>query len=238
MSSVTTRPPAVESNGHGATSPGRGSSGGHQPDTGGGANTTRWMWTWITIGILVVLVVIGFLIAISSALSSINGNLAEADDAVTGAGGNVEPLPGQVEQVNGSLSSIDQELTAVPGQADEIIAGLTSVRDHLRSVDASLVNTSGTLQGTSGSLQDTSGVLVQVRDLASSIEATLEAAESPGDNLGASDIFERVATANGVLQSVKNDTGNVMPQLVSVNRHLESICEGVPTGAVQGGSEC
>lgn len=236
MSSVMTRPPSVQGNG-GEAAYGR-PSGGYQPDSGGGANIARWMWTWITIGLLVVLVVIGFLLAITSALQSIDGNLAEADASVTGAGGNVEPLPGQVEQVNGSLSSIDSELAAVPGQADEIIAALTSVRDHLVSVDSSLIDTTGVLQGTSASLVDTSGTLVSVRDLASSIEGVLESAESPGDNLGSSDIFERVATANGILQPVKNDTGNIIPQLVSVNGHLTSICNGVPPVLAAGGGEC
>lgn len=217
--SVLTRPPAVEQRSEAPRPSSRGSD----------ANVSRWMWTWITIGILVVLVVIAFLIAISNALSSIDDNLFEASAAVSGAGSDVDPLPSQVEMVNTTLTGIDTELAGVPGQADAIIAGLTSIRDRLSQVDGSLANTSGVLGTTSNSLVSTSGVLADVRELAAAIEATLESAESPADNLGASDIFERVAVANGVLQTAKGDTGNILARLVEVNGHLQSICEGLPT---------
>ncbi len=234
MSSTMTRPSVPGAgNGFGAPPP----SGRRSTSSDTSAIVQRWMWTWITIGLLVVLVVIGFLIAITNSLASIDDNLFEADSAVTGAGGDVEPLPGQVAMVNETLAGIDTELAAVPGQADEIIAALTSVRDSLVAVDASLVDTSGTLSGTSGSLVDTDGVLARVLALAGDIEGVLESAESPDNNDGTSDIFQRVATANGVLQPAKDDTGNIIPQLESVNTHLESICNGLPTGLITGG-EC
>lgn len=56
-----------------------------------GANAlTRWMWTWVAIGVLVVLVVVGFLVGIVASLENIDTNLAEASSAVSGAGSDVK----------------------------------------------------------------------------------------------------------------------------------------------------
>ncbi|HKY75622.1 MAG TPA: hypothetical protein VJS45_05765, partial [Acidimicrobiia bacterium] len=54
---------------------------------------TRWMWVWVFIGLLVVTVVVAFLMGIVSALQSIDSALGVADRSVTGAGGDVVPLP-------------------------------------------------------------------------------------------------------------------------------------------------
>lgn len=207
-----------------------GAGGDATPDFAGAANT-RWMWTWITIAILVLLVVIGFLFGIVDSLKSIDGALAEADRAVGGAGEDVDPLPAQIANVNDTLGRVDTQLEPVPDAADQIIAGLTAIRDNLEEVDASLSDTSASLGDTSGSLRDTSGSLVdtsavlrEVLGLAGDVEVTLEGAESPPDDLGASDIFMRVATVNDVLSDAKGDTGNILAGLEEVNEHLESIC--------------
>lgn len=226
--------------------------------TESGTGLTRWMWTWVAIGILVVLVVIGFLVGIVSALDSIDSGLAEADSAVTGAGGDVKPLPAHVVDINTSLGSIDGALKPVPGQADQIIGRLASIKTSLTSVDGSLKDTSKTLGGTSGSLVDTSNslvntagslvdtsnilskisgslvdtsnVLVTVNGVATSIEATLEDAENPPDKLGAKNIYDRVAVINGVLETAKGDTGNILGGLKNVNGSLKSICTKVGGG--------
>src|SRR5215213_7468518 len=67
------------------------------------------MWIWITLGILIVIVVIGFLLGIASALESIERGLAEADHAVTGAKGDVVPLPTHIERINAALGRADDD---------------------------------------------------------------------------------------------------------------------------------
>ncbi len=202
------------------------------------ARLTGWMWVWIVIGILVVLVVVGFLIGIIRALESIDAALADTTSSVVGAGGDVQPLPAHIETVNNSLVEIDTSLKPIPAQADDVINSLTTIRTTLEQVDASLVDTSGslvdtsgTLVNTSGSLVDTSGKLVDVSNLAQSIlgianeiEGVLEAAQAPSDNLGTSDIWQRVQIANSVLLPARGDTANINASLVEVNKHLESIC--------------
>lgn len=199
-------------------------------DTGGGVSLTGWMWTWITIGALVVVVVVGYLLGIVSALNNIDGNLETVDAAVSmeGAGGDVAPLPDHIANINGSLTSIDTALKPVPGQADQIIAALTSINGTLTSVDSSLKNTSS-------SLVNTDGVLRTVLGTAQTIESVLIDAEDPPDRLGTQNIHERVAVANSVLTSAESDTTNILGQLIQVNEHLDSICS---VTAVVTGVQC
>src|SRR5438552_3806285 len=80
--------------------------------TGAGA-LTGWMWTWVTLGVLVVLVVVGFLVGIVSSLENIDSNLAEANSAVSGAGGDVKPLPAHIADINGNLTAIDTRVDRI-----------------------------------------------------------------------------------------------------------------------------
>lgn len=204
------------------------------------AGNSRWLWIYVTLAILVLLVVIGFLIGISNALVSIDTALEEADAAVGGIEGDAGPLPDQVAQVNETLGAIDQSLLPVPGQAEQIVSSLTSINGSLTSVDASLVDTLGSLGNTSSSLVDTSGslvntsdVLVTVLGIGGEIRQLLEVTQStgapPGQGLAADNIWMRVEIANSVLGPVQGDTGNVVPELVGTDAHLESICTALPT---------
>ncbi len=144
---------------------------------------SRWLKVWVILLTVVVLVVVGYLIVITNSLASINGNLATAQRAVVGAGGNVVTLPNQVDRINGALAGIDPALKPIPGQADEIIAALTSINSKLTNTDASLKDTSAILQTVLGTVNNISGLLIDAND--------------PGDRLGVQNIHRRVAAVNG-----------------------------------------
>ncbi len=189
----------------------------------------RWLIVWVLLLTVVTAVVVVFLVAITNTLASINDNLAVADKAVTGAGGDVKSLPDQVDRVNASLGGIDPALKPIPGQADEIIAALSSIDSKLKSTD--------------GSLKDTSGVLRTVLGQAGDIRGVLADADNPPDRLGVQNIHQRVAWANGVgdtgplgmnpdsLTAAKADAANIIAGLNDVNKHLTSICKSAAVQA-------
>ncbi len=144
---------------------------------------SRWLKVWVILLTVVVLVVVGYLIVITNSLASINGNLATAQRAVVGAGGNVVTLPNQVDRINGALAGIDPALKPIPGQADEIIAALTSINSKLTNTDSSLKEISSVLQNVLGSVNGINGLLIDAND--------------PGDRLGVQNIHRRVAAVNG-----------------------------------------
>jgi hypothetical protein len=144
---------------------------------------TRWLRVWVILLTIVTLVVVGYLVVITDSLASINGNLATAQRAVVGAGGNVVTLPSQVDRINGALGGIDPALKPIPGQADEIIASLASINAKLTNTDASLKDTSAVLQNVLGTVNNVSGVLIDAND--------------PADRLGVQNIHQRVAAVNG-----------------------------------------
>jgi len=161
---------------------------------------SRWLKVWVILLTVVVLVVVGYLIVITSSLASINGNLATAQRAVVGAGGNVVTLPNQVDRINGALSGIDPALKPIPGQADEIIAALTSINSKLTNTDASLKDTSAILVTVLGTVNNVSGLLIDAND--------------PADRLGVQNIHHRVSGINGVAgarQGVARDGGGCGP---------------------------
>jgi hypothetical protein len=206
---------------------------------------SRWLRVWVILLTVVVLVVVVYLIIITNTLASINGNLATANRAVTGAGGNTQTLPAQVDRINGALAAIDPALKPIPGQADQIIAALTSINDKLTQVD-------GSLKDTSSSLVDTLGKVNNIRDL-------LIDANDPADRLGVQNIHRRVAAINGQgspaqgvaaggggcgefctdqnLTTAERDASNILAGLVSVNGHLNSICNS-NVGTVAEGGHC
>jgi hypothetical protein len=187
---------------------------------------SRWLKVWVILLTVVVLVVVGYLIVITNSLASINGNLATAQRAVVGAGGNVVTLPNQVDRINGALSGIDPALKPIPGQADEIIASLTSINSKLTNTDASLKEISSILVTVLGSVNGISGLLIDAND--------------PPDRLGVQNIHHRVAAVNGVggpRQGTARDGGSCGPfcqpgNLTAAELDARDINRVVGTGVV------
>ena len=92
------------------------------------ASDTRWTWIFATILILVVVVVIGFLSGITSALSSIDNALGDTDATLVEVNDDADPLPDYVKTINGNLVAIDKALKEVPGQGVAILGSLTPSR--------------------------------------------------------------------------------------------------------------
>lgn len=206
---------------------------------------TRWLTVWVVLLAVVVLVVVFYLIFITDSLASINKHLRTTTDAVVGAGGHVDTLPGQIENINTSLVSIDTALKPIPGQGNDIISALTTINSSLVAVDGSLKDTSGSLVNTSGSLVNTSGVLQTVLGTAGNINGVLIQANLPaGDcgngavcgqsQLGVQNIWQRLTNANPILASARSDTATVAgPQATGIDNNLRGICNGPVASVVK-----
>ncbi len=178
----------------------------------------RWLWIWITVGALVVVVVIGFLIGIVGSLESIDDGLFEADEAVTGARADTDPLPTYVKDINQNLTSIDKSLKPIRGQAGQILFSLRQIQGSLTDVDDSLVDTSGSLRDTSASLIDTSGKLGNITSLLVDTSGTLQTVSAS--------LVSTSGTLGGISGSLV-DTSSILqrvsPSLVDVSRDLVSV---------------
>jgi methyl-accepting chemotaxis protein len=216
------------------------------PPSAASSSFARFLWIFTTLGLIVVVVVIGFLIGIVRALESIDNGLYEASNSVAGATGSVKPLPSYIQTINAALTDIDTALKPIRGQVSDATASLVSIRGSAQSIDASLKDTSASLVNTSGSLVDTSGtlvgasqsvaaitaslvdtsnVLMNVLGTATAIDGTLESIQN-ADSAGTARIYRQVDFANAILQAIQNDTSQINLQLLEAERHLMNICSG------------
>ena len=202
----------------------------------------RWLWVWITIGALVVVVVIGFLIGIVSSLSSIDDNLFEANTAVTGIGEDAEPLPDAVETINKNLTLIDASLEPIPGQADTILSELGSIRGKLGTIDSSLGDTDASLVDTDASLIDTSNQLGNITGLLVDTSGTLVTISSSLDDTAGTlqGISPSLDDTSGMLQTIAPSLEDTSAQLVSVldlAREIDETLERAQRSAAAPGDD-
>ena len=200
------------------------------------ATDLRWTWIFGTILILVVVVVIGFLSGITSALNSIDKALGTTDATLTDVGGDADPLPGYIQKINANLTDIDKALEPIPNQATAILNSLTSINRSTGQVDAALQNTSGSLLSTSSSLVDTSGTLTTISgsltDTSGSLTGTTGVLRTILSSLRDTSgtlvtVNSRVRTINQVLRALRSPAsqgvGAVPPLVTSINASLDSI---------------
>lgn len=166
--------------------------------------TRRWMYIWIAIGTVIVLVVVGFLIAISNALRSIDANLDAATPPIRGVRGDVQPLPVYIARVNAALRKIDRNLNPLHAQAARTIGHLGSIDMLLRNGEGALGDTERGLTGTSGTLGQTSGTL---RDTSGTLGNTAGTLSSTGGVL--KDVAGTLATTSSTLSTTLTVTGTI-----------------------------
>jgi methyl-accepting chemotaxis protein len=168
------------------------------------ATDVRWTWIFGTILILVVVVVIGFLSGITSALNSIDDALGTTNSTLTEVGSDADPLPSYVKTINGNLTAIDKALKPIPEQATNILGSLTSIDQSASRINSALGNTSSSLLSTSSSLVDTSGTL---SDVSSSLVDTSNSLQG----------------TTGVLQTIRRSLVDTSGVLVVVNTRARQI---------------
>jgi methyl-accepting chemotaxis protein len=204
----------------------------------------RFLWIFTTFGIIVIVVVIGFLIGIVRALESIDNGLFTSSNLAASATGNVTPLPDYIHTINSALTDIDTALKPIRGQVADATASLVSIRGTARGIDTSLTDTSTSLTSTSNalatvsttltgvtgsassissSLIDTSSVLLNVHGITHSIDGTLETIHN-ADSRGTALITPQVNDINHSLVGAEQDLVNINLQLQETNRHLTNIC--------------
>ena len=204
----------------------------------------RFLWIFTTFGIIVIVVVIGFLIGIVRALESIDNGLFTSSNLAASATGNVTPLPDYIHTINSALTDIDTALKPIRGQVADATASLVSIRGTARGIDTSLTDTSTSLTSTSNalatvsttltgvtgsassissSLIDTSSVLLNVHGITHSIDGTLETIHN-ADSRGTALITPQVHDINHSLVGAEQDLVNINLQLQETNRHLTNIC--------------
>jgi hypothetical protein len=184
-----------------------------------GGFVSKWIKIWVVLLAVVTLVAVVYLIAIVRVLSSINGNLAVAQDAVVSVGGDTKTLPRQVDSVNRSLGGIDEDVKPIQTNAQKIVASLQSIQGKLVNIDRSLVDSSGVLRTVLSGATDTRTTLEQGQALGSGGTNLIwrQVGGSPG-SLGGD------ATVNVQLDDIRGDTRNAISSLQSTNRSLIGIC--------------
>jgi methyl-accepting chemotaxis protein len=200
------------------------------------ATDVRWTWIFGTILILVVVVVIGFLSGITSALNSIDDALGTTDSTLTEVGGDADPLPSYVKTINTNLTAIDKSLKPIPGQGVSILNSLTSIDGSAKRINSALGTTSSSLLSTSSSLVDTTGTLGNISnslvDTSGSLKGTTTTLHTIDKSLVDTSgvlvtVSGRVKTINQVLHNAESPSsqgvGAVIPLVGTINTSASGI---------------
>jgi len=210
-----------------------------------------WLRTWIALGVVVALTVVGYLILISSSLAGINSHLQIARTAVVDVNGNTKTLPGQISAVNENLTSIDKALKSIPSQASAIRDNLESVKEHGLVIDGSLSDTSGQLAAVArdladsaprlsritSQLTDTSGLLASILKSTGSIDSNLQILKGNG-SAGVGTTSAKVVSILNALKPTRLGLDDILSGLRSVDNHLYDVCRSPAINLLHGAQRC
>lgn len=214
-------------------------------------NLTQWMYIWVTVGAVVAIVVIIFLIFINTTLRNINGDLVVTTSNLVGDNaieGDVIDLPTQIEKVSGTLVTIEGSVKPIPSQVNTVIGILQSIDGNLGKVDPTLKSITsnvggivGNLNSIGGSLNGIDGVVKAVDPALVDISKTLDSITRTVENLkgvlndaqlagkgSTQDIIAQIDKIEGLVNGLKSDTGNILGGLTDINVHLKGICNQIP----------
>lgn len=210
-----------------------------------------WLRTWIALGAVVAVTVVGYLILISSSLAGINSHLQTARAAVVDVNGNAKSLPDQISTVNANLTSIDKSLKEIPSQATAIQNNLASVKGHGLAIDGSLADTSSQLSAVANDLADSAPKLSEITsklaDTSELLTSILSSTTTIDGNLrvlrgtssaGVGRTNTTVASIIGALQPTRSGLDNILSGLHSVDGHLYDICRSTTINLLHGRQPC
>lgn len=187
---------------------------------GGASNpfstAARWIKVWVGMVVIAFVIVCFFLVAIISALKSIDKSLGATTPAVTTIRGATDPLPAHIDKINGFLRDIDTNLKPIPGQADTIIGSLTTIDRQVANVNSSLANTSSTLTTALGGLKTEDDILEEANQLGR-------------DRKGVERIIAQAVIVNPILvDDIATDLDAVAVRHLSrangAAKHVQNIC--------------
>jgi hypothetical protein len=175
--------------------------------------TRRWLYVWIAIGVVVMVTVSVFLIAISNSLRSIDRGLDRTQAPVSGVRSDVDPLPADIDRVNDALAQIRTQLKPLPGQA-------RTVGDNLGAIDTSLVQGEGALAHTADTLDHTDGALASTsRELSTTSGRLLDTASTlSATQKSLADVAGTLSTLSDTLSTTLTLTGAIEQRLVAAQR--------------------
>ena len=212
----------------------------------------RWVNTWAALGTIVVLVVISYLVFISSSLAKIDDDLAIAQNAVVDSEGNMKTLPGQLSAANSNLRQIDESLSRVPGYTARIRSNLAGVESTSGSTSSSLASAaprldtisedlstaSSTLHPVASDLTETSTLLAQILAGTDNIDSDLATINGASANSGIRGLANGVQSISMSLRGAESELGDVIGRVDSINGHLRRVCTSTPINLLHGRQPC
>ncbi len=201
---------------------------------GGASNpfstAARWIKVWVGMVVIAFVIVCFFLVAIISALKSIDKSLGSHHSGSDHHQRRNRPSSRTHRQDQiGFLRDIDTNLKPIPGQADTIIGSLTTIDRQVANVNSSLANTSSTLTTALGGLKTEDDILEEANQLGR-------------DRKGVERIIAQAVIVNPILvDDIATDLDAVAVRHLSrangAAKHVQNICTSARVLAQAAGAQ-